>query len=982
MTSTDQEPAPEDAGWTLARDAAQTDVAARLQEESLFALADGVLGVRGGAEELEGVGGVFLNAVFDRTPIVYHERFPGFARASDTRVPVADPLGVQIEVGGVRLAREHLEAAERRLDLRTGELVRRARYRCAAGMLEIEASRVVSGGGLMARRLSLRSIDVAAPVRLTAWLAPGRAATPQSDDPRFGAGQGAALRTLHAAVEGAKAALLQAAQHGERAAACAVEHHARGAALEAAASGVAGGAARIVFAGDLAPGGSIDLETVAAYAPGTLKSAETGALAHEAARRIAGAAVSTLRRAAKEELAAFWRSADVHAGEDAALGRALRFNLLQLRQSAPQDGLTGLAAKGLTGEGYEGHTFWDSEAFALPVLALTAPERALSQLRFRVRTLDRARVHARELNFAAGALYPWRTIAGDEGSAYFLSGSAQLHINADIADAVRVYDRASGDDAFVLGEAAEMVWETARIWLQAGAFDARLGGAFRICGVTGPDEYSALVDDDHFTNRMARRHLRFALELARRADRHAPCAPDAEEQSTWARAAETMHLPVDPTLGVHLQDAAFLDKAAWVFREDRADRPLLLHYHPLTLYRHQVIKQASVVQAHAQDPQGAGRAQKRRDLNFYTPRTAHDSTLSAAAHAVVAAAVGQAAQALGFLRASVLVDLDDLHGNAAHGLHMAAMAGGWQALAMGFAGLTITGDGGLDFLPQAPAGLPRYGFGLVWRGARLRVEVDGPTVLYALAAEGPALTLRHDGVVLSLRPGEAARRPTLVIGDAPKGRIQGLAFDLDGVLTDTARAHYTAWKAIADALGAPFDETVNEALKGVDRMGSLDLILATAPRAVSSSEREALAARKNAHYGELISHFGPGDLLPGARAALELARARALPTALASASRNAPELLARLGVAHLFDAVVDPTSVSRGKPDPAIFLAAARALHVAPKDCLAFEDARAGVAAIKAAGMTAVGIGDAQALRGADVVAPDLASVDWERLLA
>ncbi|MBE7220532.1 MAG: glycoside hydrolase family 65 protein, partial [Caulobacteraceae bacterium] len=452
-----------------------------------------------------------------------------------------------------------------------------------------------------------------------------------------------------------------------------------------------------------------------------------------AAERLAAADGDRLRAAVASDLAAFWRVADVQAG-DSALTRALRFNLLQLRQSAPHDGSGGLAAKGLTGEGYEGHVFWDSEAFALPVLALTAPERALSQLRFRAAALAQARAHARELNFATGALYPWRTIAGDEGSAYFPSGSAQLHLNADIAWAVRLYDRATGDDAFVLGEAAEMVWETARIWLEAGSFAPRLGGAFRICGVTGPDEYSAIVDDDHFTNRMARLHLRYALELAERAGAGAAGAPCAEERAAWARAADAMHLPVDAQLGVHPQDAVFLDKPEWRFREDEADRPLLLHHHPLTLYRHQVLKQASVVQAHAMDPAGAGRAQKRRDLAYYEPRTAHDSTLSAAPHAVVAAAVGRHGRAIAFLRESALVDLDDLHGNAAHGLHMAAMAGGWQALAMGFAGLAVTAGGALAFLPQAPAQMPRYGFGLRWRGADLRVEVDGGEAAYGLAA--------------------------------------------------------------------------------------------------------------------------------------------------------------------------------------------------------------------------------------------------------
>lgn len=207
-----------------------------------------------------------------------------------------------------------------------------------------------------------------------------------------------------------------------------------------------------------------------------------------------------------------------------------------------------------------------------------------------------------------------------------------------------------------------------------------------------------------------------------------------------------------------------------------------------------------------------------------------------------------------------------------------------------------------------------------------------------------------------------------------------MIFDLDGVLTDTAKAHYAAWKAIAETVGAPFDEAANEALKGVDRIGSLDLILARAPTPVPPVARLELASRKNAHYRRLVADFGPDNLFPGARAALERARGEGLSLALASASRNAPDLLHRLGVAHFFDVVVDPARLTRGKPDPEIFLTAARALGVAPEACLGVEDSRAGVAAIKAAGMTALGIGDAVTLDEADVVVPDLTNVDWTAL--
>jgi beta-phosphoglucomutase len=205
-------------------------------------------------------------------------------------------------------------------------------------------------------------------------------------------------------------------------------------------------------------------------------------------------------------------------------------------------------------------------------------------------------------------------------------------------------------------------------------------------------------------------------------------------------------------------------------------------------------------------------------------------------------------------------------------------------------------------------------------------------------------------------------------------RFKAVIFDLDGVITDTAHYHYLAWKRLADSVGAPFDEAFNEQLKGVDRMGSLELILARAPRTYTLEEKRALADAKNRHYGELIATMTPGDLLPGALRALEAVRAAGLRIGLASVSRNAFTVLDRLGIRDRFDDVVDAATVARGKPDPEIFLTAAAHLGVDPADCLGVEDAAAGVASIKDAGMYAVGVGDPQVLHRADRVIPSMAA--------
>ncbi|WP_375391880.1 beta-phosphoglucomutase [uncultured Sphingomonas sp.] len=960
--------------WVFSR-GAPADEDAWASEASLFALADGVLGVRGGVEERPHTGGgAYLNRVYDAVPLSYPERFSGFATHTDTRLPMADGAVIDLRVGDGRVADGRMLDFWRRLDLRTGELVRYTRWQTPDGsIIDVLARRVVFGGGVLALRLEVRSVDHSGPLTVTSLLDAGGAGAAQAGDPRHGVGSGHHLATSAIGSDGDAAWLLQHGRHAGVGGAVAQAHRVERLRREEPVARSA--SAAITYRADLAPGEQAVFEKVVAYVPfdageddQALADARARA-AHHAGRGYAAAAASAAR-----ELAPFWEAAEVTIPDDAELTRAMRFNLMHLRRSAPADGRSGLAAKGLTGEGYQGHTFWDAEAFALPVLALTAPALARSNLAFRVAGLDRARRHAREMDHSTGALYPWRTIGGDEGSGYFPAGSAQYHINAAIAYAVRSYDRATGDDAFVLGAAAPMVFETARLWLAAGFHDSRADGAFRICSVTGPDEYSALVDDDHYTNRLAQLHLRYALELASRAP-DAPGAPDADERVRWADAATRMHLPLDPVLGVHPQDSTFLGKPEWPWQADGGDRPLLLHYHPLTLYRHQIIKQASVVLAHAVCEVGDP-AQQRRDLTYYEPRTVHDSSLSASSHAIVAARLGRTAEAWRFLRESVFIDLDNLHGNVGHGLHMASMAGGWQALACGFAGLRVV-DGAPALLPRTAPELPRYAFRFAWRGAALRVEVDAGRCRYSLGAEGGPLTFTHDGLPLSLRPGESVERPTPRFGSAPTGAIRALLFDLDGVLTDTARLHYVAWQALADELGIPFDAAANEALKGVDRDGSLALILARGTRRYDDDERRALAERKNAHYQRLIADITPADLLPGARAALERARAAGLPVALASASRNARTLLDRLGIAHFFDAVVDPASVPRGKPDPAIFLAAARKLDVDPAACLGIEDSHAGLQAIRAAGMTGLGVGDPAALADADAVVANLDGVDW-----
>jgi alpha,alpha-trehalose phosphorylase len=979
--------------WRVAmQDEGQSANAA--QAETLFALANGLLGVRGGREEQpSATDGTFLASVYERLPIDYHEAFPGFARASDTRVPVADGKRIRIRLGdaAVDLSSGKWLECRRTLDLRRGILERTTRWRApGGGIVEVTAQRFVplAGGALLAIRFAIRSLDYRGPILLESCIEASEAAQ-RAEDPRIGAAEGAGLRVDERRIAGTAALLRQSAPRAGIRVAVAQTH--RTAITLTPGEPILDDLQSVgqSFRGQLSPGGEVTIDKFVAWAVGdTAEGLDAEAL------RAAGSAADTgfaaLERDNTKSWLEFWSAADLGIDGDPLLDQALHFNLFHLRQSAPADGRHALAAKGLTGQGYEGHVFWDTEMFALPVLQMTAPALVRSSLDWRARTLDRARAHAREMNHSIGALYPWRTIGGDEGSAYFPSGSAQYHINAAVAYAIRMHQLGNG--AVPLGgEDAMVLFETARIWMQVGHFDRERAGAFSIDSVTGPDEYSALVNNDCYTNRMAQLHLRYAAEVAADLARTAPgryrelaLAIDLVENEplTWRRAADAMYLPIDPRLGVHPQDDAFLHRAVWNFPTPPGDeRPLLLRFHPLTLYRFQVCKQPSVVLADVLAGDGVSLAQKRRNYDYYEPLTVHDSSLSAGTWAILAAELGLLDSALHYFREGARLDLDDLHGNAGHGAHMAAMAGSWLGLVWGFGGLRIARDGKLHLRPLLPTGWRGYHFSLQWQGRLVRVKVDGRGVDYELCAGAP-LTIWHNDAPADLTSGTVVQlRLASPEPIAAQNRVDAVIFDLDGVLTDTAELHFQAWSRLANEIGVPFDRHTNERLKGIDRQTSLDIILERATHPVSAAERESLAARKNGYFVAMLQTLTPAALLPGALEALEDLRERGVRIALASASHNAPTIIGRLGIASAFDHVVDPSACGRPKPAPDIFLAAARALGVEPARCIGVEDAIAGVSAIKQAGMMAIGVGDARLLAEADVVVPDMATLGIKRFL-
>jgi alpha,alpha-trehalose phosphorylase len=462
----------------------------------------------------------------------------------------------------------------------------------------------------------------------------------------------------------------------------------------------------------------------------------------------------------REWLDGFWERSDVRIGGHDDLQQATRWCLFQLAQASARADGQGVPAKGMTGSGYSGHYFWDTEIYVLPFLAYTTPLWARNALRMRYLMLPAARRRAFQLN-EHGALFPWRTINGEEASAYYAAGTAQYHINADVSFALAKYIRATGDTEFLYREGVDIAVETARLWATLGFWRTVEGAGeetFHIHGVTGPDEYTTVVNDNLFTNVMARFNLRFAARTVREmaevdgevyrrmVDR---LGLDPAEPEGWERAAEAMHIPFSPDLGIHPQDHVFLEREIWDLENTPPDkRPLLLHFHPLVIYRYQVLKQADVVLALFLQGNHFSDEDKLADFEYYDPLTTGDSTLSAVVQAILAAEVGYQDLALEYFRQSIFVDLADLHHNASDGVHVASAGGVWTALVSGFGGMRDH-FGELSFDPRLPAAWPELSFVLHWHGTRLQITITRDELRIAASDGDPVgFSVRGTGYVV------------------------------------------------------------------------------------------------------------------------------------------------------------------------------------------------------------------------------------------
>ncbi len=704
--------------------------------ETLFHNANGYIGVRGCMEEgvpenWDTMRGMYINGFYDTIPMKQAESLCNFVEEKQTMLNVADTQTIYLWVDGEKFALTEgtVKKHTRILNMEEGYTAREVIW-CTPGGKEVSISvkRMTSflEPSLFSIEYCVTPLNFDGEIVFASYHIPEVFNYCNPNDPRLAAESGQHLIPVLVQVEdgvsyavsetsksrlrmcSAVAHTLEAKQRGT----CSIEQEGTRIVYHAHAAVKAGETVRLKKY-------TVITDSVRQQAP---KDAAGTILA-----KVMEQGLTYYYEKQKEYLENFWYQAELTIEGDDALNQAVSFNMYQLLQSAARDNHCNIAAKGLSGEGYEGHYFWDTEMFMLPFFTLTNPGLARVLLEYRYHSLDAARENAKLLGHRKGALYPWRTITGVECSGYYPSGTAQYHIDGDITYAVVNYYLTTGDAEFVTEMGAEIVLETARLWMDVGNYSE---GRFVIHDVTGPDEYTCMVNNNYYTNCCAKYNLKWAVKFCDVLKEQgcfekiaAKLSLGQEEIEEMERAANAMYLPYDEKLGINPQDDSFLSKPVWDIAGTPKEKfPLLLHYHPLYLYRYQVCKQADTVLAYFLFEEEQSKEVMQRSYHYYEKITTHDSSLSTCIFSIVASRLGMQKKAYHYFGDSAKMDLENTHNNTKDGIHTANMGGCYMAIVYGFAGLRVT-EKGIFLHPFLPDAWNGYCFKIHYRGNLLKVSV-------------------------------------------------------------------------------------------------------------------------------------------------------------------------------------------------------------------------------------------------------------------
>jgi kojibiose phosphorylase len=943
-------------------------------KETVFTLGNGYLGTRGSLEEgyLGAMSATLIHGVYDDVPVVHTE----LANCPDWL-----PLVVIVNGDRFRLDQGEILSYRRQLDVRRGVLSRVVRWRSGSGYtvdIHFERFASLADQHVVALRCQVTPLDFEGTIEVQAgingypdnqgvmhweWLNQGDITTDEGNRATW-----LHVRTRNSGIELGMAKRLTVSDGASvRVTGC---------------QGYPALAASI----PVQSGQTVTVEKVVSVFTSREEKVPAQA-AQDKLRQLPNyATLLSAHEAAWNEV---WQSSDVVIEGDTKAQLAIRYNLFQILITAPRhDDTVSIPAKTLSGFAYRGHVFWDTEIFILPFLIYTQPALARNLLTYRYHTLNGARRKARESGYK-GAVFAWESAAtGDEVTPRWVPpagggeelvriwcGDRELHINTDVAYAVWQYWQATGDDDWIRDYGAELILDTAVYWGSRVEWNAKQEH-YEIREVIGTDEYHEHVSNNTFTNRMVQWHLEKALAVLEwLKSQYSDKAKELEDklqislerQARWRDIISNMLIFYDPETGIIEQSEGFF----------KLEDINLADYEPRTrsmqailgiegASKRQVLKQPDVLMLLyllRETPGIYSDIQTlQKNWDYYAPRTdiTYGSSLGPAIHAALASYLGDSAEAYERFMQAALVDLEDTRRNAKEGIHAASAGGVWQAIVFGFGGVrTLNGDPQAN--PHLPEGWTRVKFKLQWRGQWYEFDLQPEKV----EEVSPNMAESENGKVET--------SPTQVPD------IRGVIFDLDGVLTETAEYHYRGWQQLADEEGIPFDRQVNEGMRGLSRRDSLLHMLGGQQR--TEEQIQEMMERKNRYYLESIKDISPADLLPGALELLDELRSVGIKVAIGSASKNAKEVIQRLGIGDRVDTISDGYSVKNSKPAPDLFLHAAAQLGLAPEHCVVVEDAGSGVEAALAAGMRAVGLGPVERVGKAHVVLPSLEGVRWPDLL-
>lgn len=758
--------------WRFVQKQIDKDLIGR--DEAIFTTANGYIGIRGTYEEGEPVlqTGTFVSGFYDSWPIQYGEEAYGFAKTGQTMLHVTDADQIKLFVDDEPFSLRHAYVLEfeRALDLRKGILERNLVWDTASGkQVRIQSKRLVSfpERHLAAIEYTVTMLNAEAHLAITSEMLTEQNTFDNVGDPRKAPKLGEVLIPRIQRNRESRLVLGHSACNSHMQMVCGIDHQLITEEPYKTESQLSENQGRVAFTLNVKENSPVTLiKYITYHTSSPVPTMED--LADRAGRTLDRAVENGfdhLLKIQENYLDEFWEHSDIKiTGRDRRVNQYLRLHLYHLLQSSARVQNSGIGAKGLTGSAYEGHSFWDIEIYMLPFLIYNQPRVAKNLLIYRYKMMDKARNRAKDLN-QKGALFPWRTINGEEASAFFAAGTAQYHINADVSYAVKKYSEITHDWEFLCDYGAEILVETARFWADLGFYGK--DGKFHIHGVTGPDEYTAIVNDNTFTNLMARENLTYAAKVVKNIKKKETNKFEVLVHKTrlqekeileWENAGKKMYIPYDKGLGINPQDDTFLEKEIWDFKNTPKENfPLLLHYHPLVLYRYQVIKQADVVLAMFLLGDEFSQELKKRNFDYYDPLTTGDSSLSVSIQGIMAAELGYIDLATKYFTYALLMDIADIGGNVEHGLHLASMGGIWMAVVYGAAGMRDY-DGNLTFHPQLTNGTERIQFRLSVGDNLLDVDIQEDKTTYTLK-EGKQFKIHHRGEKVTLDIGKPMSYP-------------------------------------------------------------------------------------------------------------------------------------------------------------------------------------------------------------------------------